>query len=172
MKIITVILIIISILFSTADNVSADTFVVGNSAQLKRDHVNKDFDYRVVSLKNYLKKHNSPLTDSAGDFVSYADKYNLDWRLVASISGVESTFGKRIPSNSYNAYGWNNGNYYFNSWPESIEHVSKALREKYINDGLTSINDVGTRYAVSPDWAWKVKYFMNDIERIPMEFTI
>ena len=58
------------------------------------------FDTRVKVLTSYLKQYDSPLVPYAADFVETADKYNLDWRLVAAISGVESTFGKQIPYNS------------------------------------------------------------------------
>jgi hypothetical protein len=92
---------------------------------------------------------------------------------VAAISGVESTFGKRVPVNSYNAYGWNNGNFSFESWSDSIETVSKALRENYYDKGATSIDRVARRYAPpSSTWSWKVKYFMGKIDSFPLEFTI
>src|SRR5260221_11487147 len=92
-------------------------------------------DTRVTKLRAYFEKNNSPLTDYADEFVKYADKYELDWRFLPAISGVESTFGKHIPYNSYNAYGWANGDYKFTSWEDSIEHVTKTLRTKYIDRG-------------------------------------
>src|ERR1035437_123786 len=49
------------------------------------------FDSRVKILTSFLKQYNSPLTPYASDFVQMADRYNLDWKLVAAISGVEST---------------------------------------------------------------------------------
>src|SRR4051812_48196694 len=59
-------------------------------------------DNRAKALKAFLEKSNSPLADSAETFVASADKYNLDWKLVAAISGLESGFGKAIPPGSYN----------------------------------------------------------------------
>src|SRR3990167_1538262 len=87
-------------------------------------------DDRADRLEEYLNSHNSPLAPYADVFVAKADKYELDWRLVAAISGVESTFGKRLPTNSYNAYGWNGGNFYFKDWEDGIDTVSKTLRVK------------------------------------------
>ena len=63
-----------------------------------------DFDYRDYTLRKFLEKNSSPLTPYSPDFIKLADYYGLDWRLVPAISGVESTFGKHIPGNSYNAY--------------------------------------------------------------------
>ncbi len=125
-------------------------------------------DFRVKILKEYLIKHDSPLADNAGDFIYYADKYNLDWRLVAAISGVESTFGIAIPPSSYNGWGW--GVYgdnviRFNSWQDGIKTVSQGLRERYIDKwGGKDIYQIGSMYASSPVWASHVEYYINDIQ--------
>ena len=54
----------------------------------------------------------------------------LDYRLVPAISGVESTFGKHIPDNSYNAYGWANGNYSLNPGKILLVVVSETLKKR------------------------------------------
>ncbi len=130
-------------------------------------------DIRIQKLESYLSKFNSPLTEYSSYFIRYADEYQIDWRLVPAIAGVESTFGKRIPYNSYNAYGWNNGNYSFQSWEDSIEHVTKTIRIKYVDDGLNTVDKIGRRYCPpNPGWAWKVKYFMHKIDPYPIEFNL
>lgn len=149
----------------------ADSRVVSSSAEIKKDFFNSRIDSRVIRLQKFFEKYNSPLAPYSFDFVFYADKYEMDWRLVPAISGVESTFGKNIPKNSYNAYGWANGAYSFNSWEESIETVTKTLKEKYYDRGATNIYAVGRRYAPpSKTWAWKVNYFMAKIDSTPVEF--
>lgn len=126
-------------------------------------------DERAGRLRIYLASHNSPLTEYARVFVAKADKYDLDWKLVASIAGVESTFGKKIPVNSYNAYGWNGGKYYFKNWEDGIDTVSKTLREKYADKwGADTVYEIAPYYAPpSTTWADKVVYFMNQIEKGP-----
>lgn len=122
-------------------------------------------DLRIEKLKRFLSFYESPLVNSVIDFIQIADKYQLDWKLIPAITGVESTFGKAIPFGSFNAYGWANGAYYFNSWEESIETVAKTLRENYINRGADTVEKIAPIYAPpSPTWAWKVKYFMEKIE--------
>lgn len=156
----------------TADRVSADYSVADESAALKlpQEDVN---DQRVVVLRKYLAKHNSPLADYADEFVQAADKYNLDWRLLPAIAGVESTFGKRIPYKSYNAYGWAGGLYRFPSWENSINVVSKALKEDYVEKGADSLSKIGRRYCPpNPAWGYKVLYFMKQIEPLPLAFTL
>ncbi len=149
----------------------AQSYEAEPSATFKTDV--KNFDYRVYKLRSYLDEHNSPLADHSEEFIEYADSYNLDWRMVAAITGVESTFGKRIPANSYNAYGWANGEYKFSSWEDSIGHVSMTLKTKYIEKGATSISKIARRYAPpSKTWGSKVKFFMKRIDPLPVEFSL
>ena len=173
-KTIVFLLIITFLSISGTTELSADVDVVTSSAILNYSHpINYQLDPRVIRLGKYLDSHKSPLASHADSFVEYADKYNLDWRLVPAISGVESTFGKRIPFNSYNAYGWANGDYRFTSWEDSIGHVSKSLREKYYDKGIRNINQMARRYAPpSSTWGWKVKFFMEKIDPVPVEFNL
>lgn len=128
-------------------------------------------DVRVEKLTQFLKFYNSSLTDYAEDFVKYGDKYGVDWKLLPAIAGVESTFGKAIPYNSYskkssyNAYGWGGGEIVFTSWEESIDVVTKSLRQNYINRGLTNPDLIGPVYC-PPNRSWEinVKFFMQKLE--------
>jgi len=150
--------------------------MAGSSGVLKSANIQPD--ERVEKLQAFLAKNDSPLASYAQDFVSMADKYQIDWKLVPAISGVESTFGKQIPYNSYNAYGWANGNYAFKSWQESIAIVSQTLREKYYNRGLDTPAKISHVYAPpSKTWGGKVNFFMQKIEdfdpqAFPLALTI
>ena len=141
--------------------------VAGSSAQVRTANVlPASQDNRVKILSIFLLKYDSPLADLAETFVVQADKYGIDWRLVAAITGVESTFGQHIPLNSFNAYGWNNGLAKFNSWEESIEVVSRALGEKYYAKGLNTPAKIGPVYAPpSTTWVGKVNFFMEKISQ-------
>jgi hypothetical protein len=129
-------------------------------------------DYRAKILFDYLMSQDSPLAAYSQDFIYYADKYNLDWRLVPAITGVESSFGKAIPPYSYNGWGW--GVYgdnviRFKSWTEGIATVSKGLREKYINQwGGKDIYKIGSMYASSPYWASHVNFYINKINEFAL----
>src|SRR3990167_11101427 len=118
-------------------------------------------------LASYLAKFNSPLQYHAQDFIDAAKTYELDWRLVPAIAGVESTFGKFIPG-GYNAWGW--GVYgtnaiYFKSWREAIFTISQGLREGYLDKGLTDPYSMNRIYAASKTWGGKVTFFMGDINK-------
>lgn len=144
----------------------AATNVAASSAVLKNEVWEiKKLDYRVEKLEAFLASYKSPLACYASDFIIASDRYGLDWRLLPAITGVESTFGKQIPAGTYNAYGWNNGAWQFTNWPTSIDYVSRALREKYIDQGLNTVAKIGPIYAPpSRTWAGKVTYFMEQIE--------
>lgn len=156
-----------------AHTTKAQEVSVSNSAEIENSNTNYEIDMRIIYLKEFLDKYNSPLADYSEEIVQLADRYNLDWRLIPAISGVESTFGKNLPVGSYNAYGWANGRYAFDSWENSIQIVSQTLREKYYDNGAEDINHIAKRYAPpSTTWSWKVKYFMNKIDSIPVQFDL
>jgi len=120
---------------------------------------------RTEQLRAFLEAYHSPLAPYARVFVEKAEQYQIDWKLVPAITGVESTFGRQIPYNSYNAYGWANGKASFGSWEESIEKVTKTLKEKYYDRGLDNPYKIGPVYAPpSSTWAGKVNHFMKEIE--------
>lgn len=130
-------------------------------------------DIRVLKLSNYLARKNSPMASKADKFVAVADKYNMDWRLVPAISGVESNFGRFIPEGSYNAYGWAGGNYRFESWEDSIETVTRELKSNYVDRGAVTVNQIGVIYCPpnSYNWTAGTNQFMSEIEntQIPSE---
>ncbi|MBU3956993.1 glucosaminidase domain-containing protein [Patescibacteria group bacterium] len=162
-KILFMIMIALVAIFFLSQPVLAQEKIAGSSAVLENSL--PLVDKRVIKLKKFLENYDSPLAEYADEFVETADKYGLDWKLVPAITGVESTFGKQIPAGSYNAYGWANGAFYFQSWEQSIDLVSQTLKEKYINRGLNTPYKMGPVYAPpSKTWAWKVTSFMNKLD--------
>jgi hypothetical protein len=136
-------------------------------------------DLRKQILRAYLAKYKSEMQYSADDFVEAADESELDYKLVAAIAGVESTFGKHVPGgtdprySSYNAWGW--GVYgtqaiYFKSWKEGIYTVSRGLRKNYVNKGYTDPYSMNKIYAASPTWGSKVTWFLNDMEKFEAQY--
>ena len=126
-------------------------------------------DQRATILKAYFHAFKSPLENDADTFVQEADANNLDWKLVAAISGVESTFGENIPAGSYNAWGWGiptgaQDGVHFTSWKDGISQVSQGLKKNYFDHGAQNIYDVGWIYAANGDsWGSHVQFFMDKI---------
>ncbi len=124
-------------------------------------------DYRGQALKSYLELKNSPLASEADYIIQEADKYNLDWKLVPSIAGLESSYCLAIPINSYNCYGYGiygNNVRYFNSWEDGIATVSAALKTNYIDKGAITVAQIGSIYAASPTWAVRVEANMKNLQ--------
>ncbi len=126
-------------------------------------------DDRITHLEGYLESVGSPLAGTAKQFVSEADRLGLDWKLVAAISGTESYFGRHIPQNSYNAWGWaiytgmRDGRH-FDGWDDGITVVSEGIKKNYVDRGLDTVEKIGPVYAADRSWAYKVNHFMNEIE--------
>lgn len=173
-KILLLITFLIIGVFASADTAFAE-IASGSSAKIQPRFTESVEDNRVVILRNFLAQYDSPLTEYADVFVETADKYQLDWKFVAAISGVESTFGKHIPYNSYNGWGWGvygTNVHRFESWEDGIETVSKGLRENYMNKwGATDVYSVGKIYAASPAWAGNVTLYMNRIDKFVLSDT-
>lgn len=168
-KIIGTLFVIITFAAVTQPVYAFDASVSDPSANANRTIAYTAEDNRAAILHAYLSKKSSPFADNAGQFVKEADRLNLDWKLVAAISGVESTFGQHIPAGSYNAWGWGiftgaSDGIHFTDWNDGISKVSEGLHDNYIGKGARTVDEIGRIYAASPAWSWKVKYFINDIE--------
>jgi len=144
--------------------------VAGSSAVLNTSPVliekaNIYNDSRTVILSNYLTQFGSPLSMYSDIFIQVADKHELDWRLIPAIAGAESTFGKRIASDSHNPFGYAGGYFSFESWEKASEVEAEMLAVKYRDSwGLVTPEEVMPIYAPpSKTWARNVRFFMNEI---------
>lgn len=116
---------------------------------------------RIKNVHEYLSKRHSPLAQYADEFVDAANHYNIDYRLVAAISIVESGGGKNN-FKPYNAWGW--GKHGFENWIDGIWSVSEGL-SKYYDKGLDTPSKISRSYCPphASAWANKVEYVMDQI---------
>lgn len=155
-------LILFTILF-TPSCVFAGEKNAGNSATfVKRESQPIDFSYQLKkqTIKRILEENNSPLRNSVETFMKVCTEYNIDCYLLPSISALESSYGKFTKSGSNNPFGWGGGATIFDSWDDSITTVGEKLRTNYIDQGATTIEEIGMIYAASPTWATRVRWFM------------
>lgn len=87
--------------------------------------IRKKFDLREAILRKFFNENHCPAEPYAGVFVTEADTYDLDWRLLPSLSMVESTCGKFARGN--NLFGWDNGKTRFDSISHAVHHVALTL---------------------------------------------
>lgn len=120
----------------------------------------KAADPRTARLSRFLAKLHCPVANLAGEFVAAADKNHLDWRLLPSISIIESGGGKAFRNN--NIFGWSNGDMKFSSIKAGLQEVADKLSRgpRYKNR-----DSVGKLHVYNPDeeYAARVVEVMNRI---------
>ncbi len=165
MKIIILHITLLLVVSFTPTNIEASTNAASSAALTPlKIGAKETSDYRVEALTNILNKYNSPLTPYAKSYIKAADKHGVDWRLLPSIAGLESSFGKRYIEGTYNAYGWGSGRIYFDSWEDGINQINSKLKTNYMDKwGAKDVWEIGPIYAESPTWAVRVNSFMNQI---------
>ena len=130
-------------------------------------------DPRVIKLERFLKQRGSTMAPYALHAVEEADRLGMDWKLIMAIAGAESTYGKFIPTNSYNAWGWGvftgkQTGVNFANWKEGITKVSEGIRYNYMDKGAVTLEQIGRKYAASGHWSTSVGIIMAEIERTKM----
>lgn len=128
-------------------------------------------DSRTKIIENFFKGYNAPLSEFANEFVTVADKYQMDYRLLPAIAMQESNGGKKVIGDSKNPFGY--GIYggsvlKFNSFADAIERVGRSLREDYLNKGLSKPEEIMAKYtppsiALGGPWAKGVSTFMEEL---------
>lgn len=117
-------------------------------------------DPRLPMLQKFFGAMGAPAKDFAHVFLSEADHYSLDWRLLPSISFVETTGGKAARNN--NLFGWNSGRAVFSSITDGIRTVARNLAtgHRYRDKDLDEVLLV---YNPNPEYMQKVKSVMTRI---------
>jgi hypothetical protein len=117
-------------------------------------------DPRLSRLKKFFADRDCPLKDSAKDFLVAADQNKLDWRLLPSISIIESSGGKDYRNN--NVLGWDSCKERFPSVRAGIHYVAAQLgksnryRDKDVDRKLRIYNPL-------PEYSQRVKAVMRAI---------
>ena len=129
-------------------------------------------DARPKIVSRFLSHYQCPLnpTDFYADlFVTTADKYNLDFRLLPAISMQESQCCKLMPDGSNNCWGY--GIYggqivRFESIEQGMETVAQTLSKNYTAKGLMEPDEIMAKYTPQSkgSWAYGVLYFMNEMK--------
>jgi hypothetical protein len=101
-------------------------------------------DPRLDALKKFFQASDCPAQDFPEEFLRAADRHNLDWRLLPSLSVIESGGGRAARNN--NLFGWDNGRAIFASFRAGIHDVaghlanSKLYRDKDLDHILQMYN--------------------------------
>jgi hypothetical protein len=107
-------------------------------------HAENKVDPRLQLLEKFFESNDSPARPFSHFFLSEADRFHLDWRLLPSISYVETAAGKSGRNNNW--FGWECGQARFPSIRAGIHTVadrlanSKAYKDKALDDLLWTYN--------------------------------
>lgn len=121
-------------------------------------------DPRLSRLQKFFGDRDCPLRASAQDFLIAADQNQLDWRLLPSISFIESSGGKDYINN--NVLGWASCKEKFPSVRAGIHYVaaqlgkSRRYKGKDIDSKLQTYNPV-------PEYSQRVRAVMRAIGSQP-----
>ncbi|MGB6940837.1 MAG: hypothetical protein WBE37_00405 [Bryobacteraceae bacterium] len=120
----------------------------------------KQNDPRLSRLQKFFGDRDCPLRDSAKDFLLAADQNQLDWRLLPSISFVESSGGKYYGNN--NVFGWGSAKAKFSSVGAGIHYVAAQLGKSRRYKGK-NIDRKLQIYNPLPEYSQRVKAVMRAI---------
>ena len=123
-------------------------------------------DLRAIQMNTVLVKYNSPMAGMEEVLIETAEKWGLDWTLMAAIAGTESSFGKRMPYECINPYGWGiygDNKLCFESFEAAIKGVAEGLGTRY---NISSLESIGRTYNTvsTKGWISHTKFFMNKIK--------
>ena len=128
--------------------------------QYKASPAVKESDPRLSRLKKYFGDRACPLRESAQEFLIAADQNQLDWRLLPSISIIESSGGKAYTNN--NVFGWGSAKEKFTSVRAGIHYVAAQLGKSRRYKGK-NIDRKLQLYNPLPEYSQKVKAVMRAI---------
>ena len=101
-------------------------------------------DPRLETLRTFFRNAACPAVEYAAAFLEAADYNELDWRLLPSLSYVETTGGKSARNN--NLFGWDSGRARFPSPIAGIHAVGYRLshsdlyKDKELDELLATYN--------------------------------
>jgi hypothetical protein len=117
-------------------------------------------DHRLERLQAFFGKAHCPAKEYSTDFLVEADELSLDWRLLPSISYVESTGGKSARNN--NLFGWASGRASFRTARAGIHEVGYRLTHSHLYRSK-NLDELLAIYNPTDDYARKVKSVMAQI---------
>lgn len=121
-------------------------------------------DPRLLKLKHFFKEMNSPAYLVAEEFLSASDRNGLDWRLLPSVSVLESGGGRKCTNN--NILGWDSCRQKFPSVRAGIQHVASRLAKSKLYKNK-SLDEILATYNPHSGYPHRVKLLMTRLSSGP-----
>ena len=152
---------------STTQGITGNVVMVQTQAiTTPEDAIRKE---RAEKIDDFFAARNAPLEGYGMKFVEEAEKNDLDWRLLAAISVIESNAGKQACKKATNSVlGYGSCKMSFKSIDESIEVVSGKIGgnggSRYYHDEMTLAQILKRYNSVIPTYYQKVTAVMKMID--------
>src|ERR1035437_3083507 len=117
-------------------------------------------DPRLATLRTFFRNADCPAEEYAAAFLEVSDHNELDWRLLPSLSYIESTGGKSARHN--NLFGWDSGRAEFPSPVAGIHAVGYRLSHSELYKDK-ELDKVLATYNSNVEYGRKVKSVMRRI---------
>ncbi len=124
-------------------------------------------DPRWILVKQFFLTNGAPAHRYTDDFLIAADRNGLDWRLLPSISIIESGGGREARNN--NMFGWDNCRVRFRTAKEGIYRVASWLKYSSLYRKKTSVDQILWTYNPRKDYTKKVRALMAQLG--PLDLT-
>ncbi len=115
-------------------------------------------DPRWILVKQFLLNNGAPAHLYTADFLIAADRNGLDWRLLPSLSIIESGGGREARNN--NMFGWDNCRVHFRTAKEGIYRVASWLANSSLYRKKTSVDQILWTYNPRKEYTRKVRALM------------
>jgi hypothetical protein len=133
----------------------------GSTKPATAEHRNEPAkDRRLAFLRTFFEQGDCPAAKLSTIFLEAADVNALDWRLLPSLSFVETSGGKASRNN--NLFGWDSGRAAFSSAADGIRFVASYLSHSALYRNK-SVDGILKTYNGSAGYARKVKDVMRRI---------
>lgn len=146
---------ITTLLFAPKPTAKADTPVMVANPPI--------MDSRAMALGKFFEKRKCPLLPYVDEFITAADKYKVDFRLLPAISVIESQCGKIYPRSTNNPFGWNSARTGFESIPVAIDFIVGQLANSKYYAGKTNERKLAA-YCPEPTYPSRVLKLIKEIE--------
>jgi len=114
-------------------------------------------DPRLLKLRHFFTGLHAPAYSLSEQFLEASDQNGLDWRLLPSVSVLESGGGKQYTNN--NILGWDSCRQGFPSVRAGIQHVARRLAHSPLYKDK-SLDGILTTYNPDPGYPHRVKSLM------------
>lgn len=152
--------------------------IAGMYDQSSSQNLNEPLRFRSQSPDNLNQKLEGKLRGTGDIFVRAGKHYNIDPTLLASIAIHETGNGKSKAANEKNNVAGMMGAGGLKSYAsveDSIMDMARNLSKNYLNKGLTTISQIGAKYApvgASNDPTGLNNHWVNGVSKYMNQFTV